>query len=84
MPTKYEYTVFPNHGFKVNHTTFQLVPLSDEYAHDEPVYLDEIAPWDLYDITDTMTPEELAQFNKLKDLSLQQGGLREKEGKQNA
>jgi hypothetical protein len=80
VPTKFEYTVFESCGFKVNHTTFQLVPLSDEYAHDEPVYMDEIAPWDLYDILDVMTKEERLKWLDL-ELEMQQ---QKKGGKSNA
>jgi hypothetical protein len=80
VPKQFEYTVFESCGFKVNHTTFQLVPLSDEYAHEEPVYMSDIPSWDLYDMLDTMTKAERLKWLDLKFQMEQQ----KKGGKSNA
>lgn len=69
-----EFTVFENSGFKINHTTFELVPLSDEYAGDEPVFLQDIPSWDLYEMLEMMTKEELEKFHELRQKCLQQKG----------
>jgi Holliday junction resolvasome RuvABC DNA-binding subunit len=65
MNQQNDYVVFENNGFKVDTATFQLLPLNPEDAPDEPVFITDIASWDLYDIYGLMSEEEKELFNQL-------------------